>query len=84
MSTTTDKTPSSFTLPNLVSHCKYPLRVNPYGREQGPASEQWVLGGDNYDDRKRAAFIGLKGGLLASFCCPDAGATCLRVVTEFI
>ena len=84
MSATTDRSPSYFILPDLLSHCKYPLRVNPYAREQSRASEQWLREGANHDDRKRAAFLGLKAGPLASACYPDADATCLRVVTDFM
>jgi hypothetical protein len=84
MSTTTDKTPSYFTLPDFVSYCKYPLRANPHGPEQARASEQWLLEGTNHDDRKRAAFLGLKAGNLTMACYPDADATCLRVVTDFM
>ena len=84
MSTTINKTPSYFILPDLVSHCKYPLRVNPHGHELGRASEQWLVEGANHDDRKRAAFRGLKAGDLTAVCYPDADVTRRRVVTDFM
>ena len=83
MPTATKKSPS-FILPDLVSYCKYPLRVNPHGPEQSRASEQWLLGGTNHNERRRAAFLGLKAGYLTAACYPDADATCLRIMTDFM
>ena len=84
MPTTTDKAPTCYILPDLVSYCKYPLRVNPHGREQARASEQWLLEGANHDARRRAAFLGLKAGDLAAACYPDADAPYLRVVVDYM
>ena len=84
MSGKMEKIPSHAILPDLVSYCKYPLCVNPYGREQGRASDQWLLEGANHDDRKRTTFLGLKAGKLAAACYPDADATHLRVVADFL
>jgi hypothetical protein len=84
MLTATDKSPSYFILPDLVPHCKYPLRVNPHGREQCHVSEQWLLERANHSDTRRAAFLGLKAGALTDRCYPDADATCRRVVNDFL
>ena len=67
-----------------MSDCTYPLRVNPHGIEQGRASEKWLLEGANHSERKHAAFLGLNAGYLASVCYPDADATRLRIVADFL
>ncbi|KAF8629977.1 hypothetical protein AX17_005542 [Amanita inopinata Kibby_2008] len=83
MSTTTDA-PSHFILPDLVSHCTYPLRVNANCYKQARASERWLLRGANHNKKRRAAFMGLKAGELTAACYPDADAPHLRVCDDFM
>ncbi|KIL65704.1 hypothetical protein M378DRAFT_457656 [Amanita muscaria Koide BX008] len=84
MPTAITKAPSSFVLPDLVSYCTYPLRINPHLHEQAHLSEQWLLSGARHKPKKRVAFMGLKGAALAAACYPDADASRLRVIADFI
>lgn len=76
--------PSSFILPDLVGHCTYPLRVNADCDEVARASEEWLLEGANHDEKKRAAFMGLKAGELTASCYPDSDPFHLRVCDDFM
>ncbi|PFH45586.1 hypothetical protein AMATHDRAFT_71495 [Amanita thiersii Skay4041] len=76
--------PTSFTLPDLVSHCTFPLRVNPSCSPIARASEEWLLAAANHTPKKRAAFMGLKAGELTAACYPDADPQHLRVCDDFM
>lgn len=77
--------PRKFVLPDLVSHCTYPLRVSPHSFPVSRASEKWLLSGANFTDPNRtAAFMGLKAGELTAMCYPDADADRLRVCSDFM
>ncbi|KAF4571081.1 terpene cyclase [Pleurotus pulmonarius] len=76
--------PDHFVLPDLVSDCTYPLRVNDNCEEVARVSEQWLLDAANHSERKRRAFLGLKAGELTAACYPDADAFHLRVCVDFM
>lgn len=74
----------SFILPDLVSDCPFPLRVNPHCNEVARASEQWLLKGANLSPGRAVAFMGLKAGELTAACYPDADPFHLRVCDDFM
>lgn len=71
-------------IPDLVSHCTFPLRFNPHCKKVGVASEAWLMNGGNLSVKKQKAFRGLKGGLLTAMCYPDCGQTELRVCCDYL
>ncbi|KAL0945451.1 hypothetical protein HGRIS_000941 [Hohenbuehelia grisea] len=76
--------PDHFILPDLVSDCHYPLRVNAHCFKVARASERWLLDAANHNARKRRAFMGLKAGELTAACYPDADASHLQVCVDFM
>lgn len=76
--------PTKIILPDLVSHCAFPIKVNRHRKQAGAASKKWLFRGDNLTLKKRRAFHGLKAGLLTSMCYPDAGYPQLRVCCDFM
>ena len=76
--------PIKIILPDLVSHCAFPIKVNRHRKQAGAASKKWLFRGDNLTLKKRRAFHGLKAGLLTSMCYPDAGYPQLRVCCDFM
>lgn len=75
---------SQITLPDLVAHCPYPLRVNPLCRESTLKSEEWILKEANFTERKRKLFLGLKAGVLTSLCYPDADEFHLQMSSDYL
>jgi hypothetical protein len=76
--------PTRFILPDLVSHCSYPLLLNQHCEPVARASEKWLLAGANHDARKSTKFMGLKAGELTAACYPDADEPSLRVCVDFM
>ncbi|TFK73275.1 terpenoid synthase [Pluteus cervinus] len=76
--------PTKFILPDLVSHCTYPLRNNPYCYPISRSSEEWFLEVANHDSRQQAAFLKLKAGELTASCYPNADPFHLRVCIDFM
>ncbi len=76
--------PSYFFLPDLVSYCTYPLRINPNGKEQARASQEWLIDGGDLSPRKKKGIMQLKGGDLTAACFPDADSPHLRVCCDYI
>jgi hypothetical protein len=74
----------SFLLPDLVSHCTYPLRLSAHCHGVARASEQWLLTGANHNDARTKAFMGLRAGELTAACYPDTDAFHLRVCSDFM
>jgi len=84
-SATVNKAPTSFTLPDLVGHCHFPLTYNPHGDDVAPQSDRWLdVGCPELTPKKRAALYGLKAGELTAFCYPTCDAEHLRVVSDFM
>jgi len=71
-------------LPDLVSHCKFDIRVNRHRKQITSETKRWLFKGDNLKGKKRDAFHGLKAGLLSAICYPDAGCPQLRLVNDFL
>ena len=76
--------PAAFILPDFFPHCPYQVRLSPLVDIVTRNTEEWALNALNYDDKKRAKFLKTKGGLLASYCYPEADAFHLQAVSDFM
>ncbi|KDR73677.1 hypothetical protein GALMADRAFT_72397 [Galerina marginata CBS 339.88] len=77
--------PTSFILPDLVSHCKFPLSYNVYGDEIAQQSVDWLDSGcPDLNPKQRRALRGLQAGELTASCYPTAPPERLRVVSDFM
>ena len=76
--------PTKIYFPDLIAAFPYPLRVNRHGQRTSEESKQWLLSGCKLSKKRRAAFDGLKGGLLAAMCYPLVDHEQLRVCCDFI
>ncbi|THH32805.1 hypothetical protein EUX98_g1401 [Antrodiella citrinella] len=76
--------PTKIVIPDLVSHCNFPLRNNRHRKQASVECKQWLFRGGNLNERKRKAFHGLKAGLLTAMCYPDAAYPQLRVCCDFM
>ncbi|KAF9449745.1 terpene synthase [Macrolepiota fuliginosa MF-IS2] len=83
-STSKDKNPDHFILPDLVADCPYTPRSNPNCYEQARKSEKWLLSYAKHNPKKTAKFMGLKAGELTASCYPDADARHLRTCDDFM
>ncbi|EAU88892.1 hypothetical protein CC1G_12294 [Coprinopsis cinerea okayama7 len=84
-SLTTDESPASFILPDLVSHCPFPLRYHPKGDEVAKQTVHWL--DSNCPDltaKERKAMYGLQAGELTGYCYPYTTPERLRVVADFL
>jgi hypothetical protein len=84
MSTTTRDNFTQIVLPDLVAHCTFPLRLNPFCEIVTAQSEAWMIGLANFTDKRCRAFRGLKAGPLTAMCYPDCGEEELRVISDFM
>ncbi|EIM89671.1 terpenoid synthase, partial [Stereum hirsutum FP-91666 SS1] len=77
--------PTSFMLPDLVSHCNFPLTYHPAGDQEAAASLAWMLSFvPHFTPKKVAAMNGLQAGELTAYCYHDCPAERLRVVDDFM
>jgi len=83
-STHSDPEPAGFILPDLVSDCHYPMRLNPDCYPVSRASEQWLLNGARLVEPRITKFMGLHAGELTAACYPDGDAFHLRVCSDFM
>ncbi|TFK27829.1 terpene synthase [Coprinopsis marcescibilis] len=84
MPTLKKELPTSFVLPDLVSDCPFPLRVNPNCNKAARESERWLLAGANLSPPRTEKLMGLKAGELTAACYPDADLFHLRVCDDFM
>lgn len=85
LSQTETTKPSSFILPDLVSHCHFPLSYHVNGDEIAKESLEWLEAGcPDLNDEQRQAFRGLQAGVLAAYCYTTGPAKRLRVVADFL
>ncbi|KAJ7682965.1 isoprenoid synthase domain-containing protein [Mycena rosella] len=75
---------TKFVLPDLVSHCTFPIRVSRHRKQITVETKKWLFKGDNLSGKVRAKFHGLKAGTLTAMCYPHAGAPQLRVCNDFL
>ncbi|KAJ7757412.1 isoprenoid synthase domain-containing protein [Mycena olivaceomarginata] len=73
----------SFTLPDLLLICDFPLRMNRYRKQVAAETIRWILHGTS-DTELTHKVRGLKCGLLAAMCYPQAGFPQLRVCNDFL
>ncbi len=76
--------PSKIVIPDLVSHCTFPLRNNRHRKQATVQCKRWLFRGGNLREKKRNAFHGLKAGNLTSMCYPGAAFPQLRVCCDFM
>lgn len=77
--------PDRFILPDLVSHCIFPLRCHPSADDIENASADWLdVGCPELSTKKRAALHRLKAGILTAHCYPDCDVEHLRVTSDFL
>lgn len=80
-----NKRPSSFILPDLVSHCDYPLTYHVNGDEVAKQSVKWLDSScPSLSPKKRRALYGLQAGELTAFCYNTADKERLRIVSDFM
>ncbi|KAF9479291.1 terpenoid synthase [Pholiota conissans] len=79
------KRPTSFILPDLVSHCKFPLSYHPNGDEIAQQSVNWLDSNcPDLNAKQRRALRGLQAGELTAYCYHTASPERLRVVSDFM
>jgi hypothetical protein len=83
-SPTSNRFPTKIVLPDLISYCAFDIRLNRYGKRVATDTKKWLFSGLKLNEKRRRAFNGLKCGLLASMCYPDAAYPQLRVCTDFL
>ncbi|KAL6306394.1 isoprenoid synthase domain-containing protein [Sparassis latifolia] len=76
--------PTKIVIPDLVSHCTFPIRCSRYHKQASVESKRWLFQGGELSAKKRDAFHGLKAGYLTSMCYPNAGFPQLRVCCDFM
>ena len=77
--------PAHFILPDLVSHCPWPLIYHSHGDEIAFESVRWL--DTNCPDlnlKQRRALYGLQAGELTAYCYPTCTSERLRVVSDFM
>lgn len=81
----TDSQPTSFRLPDLVSHCTFPLVYHRDGDAIAQQSVKWL---DNncpdLSSKQRTALYGLQAGELTAYCYNTTSPGRLRVVSDFM
>lgn len=77
--------PTSFILPDLVSHCSFPLTYHVNGDEIAAQSVDWLdTNCPDLNAKQRRALRGLQAGELTAFCYHFASKERLRVVSDFM
>ncbi|KAK7060709.1 Anterior gradient protein 3 [Paramarasmius palmivorus] len=77
--------PDHFILPDLVSHCTFPLVYHPNGDAVAAQSVRWLDTSCHLlTSKRRKALYGLKAGELTAYCYNTASDERLRVVSDFM
>ncbi|KAJ7772948.1 terpenoid synthase [Mycena maculata] len=77
--------PTSFILPDLVSHCPYSLTYHPNGDVVAQESVDWLDSScPELSPKQRKALHGLKAGELTAYCYHTAPPDRLRVISDFM
>lgn len=77
--------PTSFILPDLVSHCKFKLSYHPNGDEVARHSVEWLdTNCPDLNAKQRRALRGLQAGELTAYCYHTTTSERLRVVSDFM
>lgn len=76
---------TSFVIPDLVSHCTYPLIYHPNGDEVAKESVEWLESNcPDLSPKGRRALHSLRAGELTAFCYNNTTPERLRVVSDFL
>lgn len=75
---------SSFILPDLVSHCTFPLVYNRYGDAVARQSVTWLDSSSDLSPKQRKALRGLRAGELTAYCYNTTSPDRLRVISDFM
>ncbi|KAJ7718889.1 isoprenoid synthase domain-containing protein [Mycena olivaceomarginata] len=73
----------SFTLPDLLSICGFPLRMNRHRKQVAAETIRWILRETSDTELTHKVRV-LKCGVLAAMCYPQAGFPQLRVCNDFL
>ncbi|KAK0482601.1 terpenoid synthase [Armillaria novae-zelandiae] len=85
MAIETTERPTSFILPDLVSHCTFPLVYHGNGNAIAAQSVKWLdTNCPDLNDKGRKALYGLQAGELTAYCYNTATNERLRVVSDFM
>ncbi|KZT69830.1 terpenoid synthase [Daedalea quercina L-15889] len=85
ISQTPRSAPDHFILPDLVSHCKFPLSVQPNALAVAADSDRWLdQGCPELSPEKRHAVYTLQAGILTAQCYPHCDDEHMRVVADFL
>lgn len=77
--------PNFFVLPDLVSHCPFPLTFHDDGDAVAADSLNWILSDSpHFTQSKVAAMRGLQAGELTAYCYNNCTSGRLRVVSDFM
>lgn len=77
--------PDHFILPDLVSHCTFPLVYHRKGDAVAKESVRWLDANcPVLNNKRRRALYGLQAGELTAFCYNTAEKKRLRVVSDFM
>jgi hypothetical protein len=82
--TSSDSEPAGFILPDLLSDCRYPLRVNPHSHYVSRASEEWLFTEAHVVEPEISKFRALRTHDLMAYCYPDADASHFRILSDFV
>ncbi|KAJ7891010.1 isoprenoid synthase domain-containing protein [Mycena olivaceomarginata] len=78
-------TVTSLVLPDLQTHCTFPVRKSRYHKYLSARTKIWFFRGRDDDYKKQCAtFKGLKPSLLASVTYPTAGYPQLQLCSDFL
>lgn len=67
-----------------MSICTYKLHLNPSCTPASESSEEWLTQYGGLDKKQQEVYHALRGGLLTSYCYPDAEESRLRICCDFI
>lgn len=85
MAIETTERPTSFILPDLVSHCTFPLVYHKNGNAIAAQSVKWLdTNCPDLNDKGRKALYGLQAGELTAYCYNTSTDARLRVVSDFM
>ncbi|KAG1814749.1 isoprenoid synthase domain-containing protein [Suillus subaureus] len=82
--TSSDSELAGFILPDLFSHCRYPLRVNPHSHLVSCASEQWFFTEAHVVEPEITKFRAFRLRDYNAYCYPDADASHFRNISDFL
>ncbi|KAF8830965.1 hypothetical protein HHX47_DHR1000254 [Lentinula edodes] len=78
-------TANNFILPDLLSHCRFPLIYHPKGDAVAAESVRWLdTHCPDLREKRRRALYGLRAGELTAFCYNTASDERLRIISDFM